>query len=62
MALSIKNPEAERLARRLAERTGETITDAVLKALRERLQREEGRSSAQHVREELLEIAGRCAA
>lgn len=40
MSLNIKNPEADRLARELASRTGETITEAVIKALRERLKRE----------------------
>ncbi|SEF15453.1 antitoxin VapB [Rhizobiales bacterium GAS191] len=39
MALSIKDPETERLARRLAERTGETITIATRRALEERLRR-----------------------
>ena len=39
MALSIKDPETERLARTLAERTGETITVATRKALEERLRR-----------------------
>ena len=37
MVLSIKDPEADRLARTLAARTGETITEAVVTALRERL-------------------------
>ena len=41
MPLSIKNPDADRLARALAQRTGETLTEAVIKALRERLDREE---------------------
>ncbi len=40
MALSIKNPEADRLARELASTTGESLTDAVLLALQERLERE----------------------
>ena len=40
MALSIKNDEADRLARELASTTGETITYAVVVALRERLDRE----------------------
>lgn len=44
MALSIKDPEAERLARALAQRTGETMTGAVVSALRERLAREERKS------------------
>jgi antitoxin VapB len=39
MALSIKDPETERLARTLAERTGETITIATRRALEERLRR-----------------------
>jgi hypothetical protein len=43
MALHIKHPDAERLARELAVKTGETLTDAVLNALRERLSREEAR-------------------
>jgi len=42
MALSIEDAEAERLARELAKRTGETLTAAVVTALRERLQREKG--------------------
>jgi antitoxin VapB len=41
MALSIKTEEADRLARRLAKLTGETMTEAVTVALRERLAREE---------------------
>jgi antitoxin VapB len=43
MPLSIKNDEADRLARSLAEATGETLTDAVTNALRERLDRERRR-------------------
>lgn len=41
MALSIKNPEVEQLARELAAKTRESMTDAVLIALRERLARQE---------------------
>jgi antitoxin VapB len=40
VALSIKTEEADRLARALAQLTGETITQAVTAALRERLARE----------------------
>ncbi|CEJ10328.1 Antitoxin VapB [bacterium YEK0313] len=39
MALSIKDPETERLARALASRTGESITMATRRALEERLRR-----------------------
>jgi antitoxin VapB len=40
MALSIKTEEADQLARDLARLTGETMTQAVTTALRERLERE----------------------
>lgn len=39
MALSIKDAETERLARAVAERTGETITGAIRRALADRLNR-----------------------
>jgi len=62
MALSIKDPEADRLARELAARTGETLTEAVVVALRERLAREAGRTSTIPLGEELAAIRHRCAA
>lgn len=62
MALSIKDPEADRLARELAARTGETLTEAVVVALRERLARETGRTRVIPLREELAAIRRRCAA
>jgi antitoxin VapB len=40
MALSIKTDRADRLARELSRLTGETMTEAVTKALAERLERE----------------------
>jgi len=39
MALSIKTEEADRLARELTRLTGETLTEAVTTALRERCDR-----------------------
>ena len=39
VALSVKSPEAERLAREVANATGESITQAITTALQERLQR-----------------------
>lgn len=39
MALSIKDPDTEKLARALAARTGESITVATRRALEERLKR-----------------------
>jgi antitoxin VapB len=43
MAISIKDPETDRLARELAKATGESITEAIRGALRERLERERQR-------------------
>lgn len=40
MTLSIKDPEADRLARELAKMTGTTITEAVIEAMREKQQLE----------------------
>jgi antitoxin VapB len=37
MALSIKNPETDKLAHDLAKATGESVTEAVTKAIRDRL-------------------------
>jgi antitoxin VapB len=62
MALSIKDPEADRLARELAARTGESLTQVVVIALRERLARETGRASVTRLGDELAAIRRRCAA
>jgi antitoxin VapB len=40
VAISLKDPETDRLARAVAALTGETLTTAVRKALAERLERE----------------------
>ena len=39
MALNIKDPETDRLARELAERTGLTITEAIKQAIQAELRR-----------------------
>ena len=39
MAISIKDPETDRLARALADATGESITETIRRALEERLDR-----------------------
>jgi len=49
MVLSIKSAEADELARELARVTGESLTDAVTVALRERLERQ------RHDRSDLVE-------
>lgn len=60
MPLNIKNPEVDELARKLAERTGESITEAVLNALKERLERT-GKGRAAIIKDELSAIRRRCA-
>ncbi|MEE8247479.1 MAG: type II toxin-antitoxin system VapB family antitoxin [Alphaproteobacteria bacterium] len=62
MALSIKNPEAERLTKALARESGETVTQAVTRALREALVRRRGRRTAPDVTEAILRISRHCAA
>ena len=60
MALSIKNPKAEKLARELAAESGENITQAITHALEERLERIRGRSIATDLAEEIIKISKRC--
>lgn len=62
MVLRIESPQADRLARELAARTAETLTETVVAALRERLAREAARSGSVPLREELALIRQRCAA
>ena len=58
MPLSIKDPDADRLA----QRTGETLTEAVINALRERLQREERKEqTVESLVEDVMEIGRHCA-
>lgn len=64
MALSLKDPETDRLAREVAKLTGESLTEAVRKSLSERLERERlrrGRPEADLVKE-LDALARECAA
>lgn len=58
MALNIKDPEADRLARDLAARMGETITETVVKALRERLKRETAKTPV-GLNDEIMAISRR---
>jgi antitoxin VapB len=60
MALNIRNAEAERLAQALARLTGETKTEAVTRALRDRLLRVRRERRGRRLADELDEIALRC--
>lgn len=57
MALSIKGEKADRLARELARRTGESLTEAVTRALEERLKRVAPRQRDEKLLARLNEIA-----
>ena len=60
MALSIKNPHAQQLATEIAKETGKTITQVVIHALEERLERLRRRKTASETLETILEISRRC--
>jgi antitoxin VapB len=62
VTLNIKDPEAHELARKLAHKTGETMTRAVTEALRERLARVNREHQQSTAAEDLLAIGRRCAA
>jgi antitoxin VapB len=61
MALNIRNSEAERLATELARLTGESKTEAVTRALRDRLARLRRERTRRSLADELDEIARHCA-
>ena len=61
MPLSVNHPEADELAQALAARTGESVDDAVVNALRERLARA-GYARGESHRRGLLAIGQQCAA
>jgi len=62
MALSLKDAETDRLARAVAALTGESLTEAVRKALAERLDRERlRRGGSAGLAERLLKIGRHCA-
>ena len=59
MALSIKNNQAEKLAREVAKETGESLTEAIEVSLRERLNRLKQRRRGRIMTEKLEEILRR---
>lgn len=61
MALNIRNPKTEKLAKTVSELTGETKTQAVTVALQERLDRIQRERSGMSLVDELNQIALRCA-
>jgi antitoxin VapB len=61
MSLNIKNEEAHRLAQRLAQLTGESMTTAVTRAVQERLERVQRRRGNGQL-DRILKISRACAA
>jgi antitoxin VapB len=61
MSLNIKDPEAHKLAQEISKTTGETMTEAVTIALRERIARLRRARKADATAAELLAIGKRCA-
>ena len=61
MALNIRNAETEKLADELAKLTGETKTEAVRRALLDRLTRLRRDRTERRLADELDQIAKRCA-
>ena len=62
MALSIRNSRADKLARQVAAESGESLTEAIIRALEERLQRLKGSRTPTEVAEEIMSISRRCQA
>ena len=61
MALNIRNQEAERLAEAVAKLAGETKTEAVTRALRDRLAKLRRERAGRRLADDLDEIARDCA-
>ncbi|HEY1937787.1 MAG TPA: type II toxin-antitoxin system VapB family antitoxin [Candidatus Angelobacter sp.] len=59
MPIHLKNPEAERLVREISHTTGETLTQAIINALKERLERLKGRRHAHSAEDKLKSILQR---
>ncbi|MBM3526046.1 MAG: PSK operon transcription factor [Alphaproteobacteria bacterium] len=59
MALNIKNSKAEKLAAQLAQRLGTTKTDAIIRALEEKIARERPMRAALPQRDRLEAIIAR---
>ena len=62
MSLNIKNEETHRRAKKLAKLTGETMSEAVDRAVAERLERLRRKRNREALAQRLLEIGRRCAA
>ncbi|MCC7217742.1 MAG: type II toxin-antitoxin system VapB family antitoxin [Burkholderiales bacterium] len=62
MPLNIRNPETDRLAEAVAKLAGETKTEAVTRALQDRLERLRRERAGRRLADDIDELARRCAA
>ena len=62
MALSIRNPYAEQLARQVSSITKENITQTIIKALENRLENLKGKKTIIDIEQQILSISQRCSA
>ncbi|MBS3779693.1 MAG: type II toxin-antitoxin system VapB family antitoxin [Desulfovermiculus sp.] len=60
MALSIRNPRAEKLAREVAALSGESLTQAIIHALEDRLGELHNSPSQQDLVGEIMKISQQC--
>ena len=60
MALSIRNSQAEKLAREVAAESGESITQTIIQSLEDRLERLHGQRTSTDLEAEIMKIARRC--
>lgn len=61
MAINIRNAETERLARLVAQEANETMTEAIMVALRERLGKLRAMRSVNERIEAIVRVASQCA-
>jgi antitoxin VapB len=62
MALSIRNEQAERLAREISRMTGHNLTSTIINALEEKLERIKGSRKIDDGLEDIMAISRRCSA
>jgi antitoxin VapB len=60
MPISIKNEATEQLARKLADLTGESLTETIRESLQERYERLQNKASGRSMRDDIMEIVKRC--
>ncbi len=60
MALSIRNPQAEKLAKEIIAIDGGNVTQVIINALQDKLDRLRGRTAHTDIAKEIMDISSRC--